>query len=181
MKKIGYLFVLIGTLLLVGCEMPFPDTGAATDETVVQPTAVSDPNATSLPDGSDSVDPNVGGGAPAMPAATDVPVTSTVEVEGTAVSTTESIPPTAEATAAPPTATAIPPTPVPPTAVPPTIAPVPTATAAQPQLTHTVAPGENLYRISLQYGLSWTVIAAANGITNPDNIIVGQVLIIPVE
>ncbi len=47
--------------------------------------------------------------------------------------------------------------------------------------THTVAPGENLYRIGLQYGLSWVVIAQANGLTNANRITVGQVLTIPTE
>lgn len=47
--------------------------------------------------------------------------------------------------------------------------------------THTVAAGENLYRIGLQYGLSWVVIAQANGLTNANRITVGQVLVIPTE
>ena len=45
--------------------------------------------------------------------------------------------------------------------------------------THTVAAGENLYRIGLLYGLSWTEIAAANGLTDATSLTVGQVLIIP--
>jgi len=45
--------------------------------------------------------------------------------------------------------------------------------------THTVAAGENLYRIALRYNMTWTTLAAANGITNPDFIVVGQVLQIP--
>ncbi len=45
--------------------------------------------------------------------------------------------------------------------------------------THTVAAGENLYQIGLQYGISWVAIAQANGIVNPDNLSVGQELIIP--
>jgi hypothetical protein len=45
--------------------------------------------------------------------------------------------------------------------------------------THTVAPGENLYRISRQYGTTVAAISSANGITNPDRISVGQVLVIP--
>lgn len=45
--------------------------------------------------------------------------------------------------------------------------------------THTVQTGENLYRIALQYGLTVEQIAAANGITNPDQIYIGQVLVIP--
>jgi LysM repeat protein len=53
--------------------------------------------------------------------------------------------------------------------------------AAPPALptTHVVQPGENLYRIGRQYSLSWDVIARANGIINPNRILVGQVLTIP--
>jgi len=45
--------------------------------------------------------------------------------------------------------------------------------------TYTVQAGDNLYRIALKYNLSWQQLAQANGITNPDNIVVGQVLTIP--
>jgi LysM repeat protein len=48
------------------------------------------------------------------------------------------------------------------------------------QVTHTVQAGENLYRISLQYGTTVAAIAQANNITNPSLIYVGQILIIPV-
>jgi LysM repeat protein len=44
---------------------------------------------------------------------------------------------------------------------------------------HTVVPGENLYRISIHYGVSMYAIAEANGITNLDLIYAGQVLCIP--
>lgn len=47
--------------------------------------------------------------------------------------------------------------------------------------THVVQAGENLYRIGLQYGVSWVVLAEANNITNPNRIVVGQELIIPGE
>lgn len=47
--------------------------------------------------------------------------------------------------------------------------------------THTVAAGENLFRISMQYGISWVTLAQVNGLTNADSISVGQVLIIPDE
>ncbi len=47
--------------------------------------------------------------------------------------------------------------------------------------THVVQAGENLYRIGLQYGISWVVLAQANNITNANRIIVGQVLTIPSE
>jgi LysM repeat protein len=51
--------------------------------------------------------------------------------------------------------------------------------AQQGQTTHVVQPGENLFRIALQYGTTWPVLAAANNISNPNLIYVGQVLIIP--
>jgi len=42
-----------------------------------------------------------------------------------------------------------------------------------------VQPGENLFRISLYYGMSYQSLAAANGIINPDLIAIGQRLTIP--
>jgi LysM repeat protein len=45
--------------------------------------------------------------------------------------------------------------------------------------THTVAPGDNLFRISLRYGASVQAIAAANNISNVNLIFIGQVLRIP--
>lgn len=45
--------------------------------------------------------------------------------------------------------------------------------------THTVAPGENLYRIALRYGTTVAALSAANGIGDPTRIYVGQVLTIP--
>ncbi len=48
------------------------------------------------------------------------------------------------------------------------------------QVTHTVQAGENLYRIALQYGTTVDAIVQANNITNPNLIVVGQVLVIPV-
>lgn len=44
---------------------------------------------------------------------------------------------------------------------------------------HQVQDGETLFSIALQYGLTWDVMAAANGLTNPDIVFVGQVLVIP--
>jgi LysM repeat protein len=71
--------------------------------------------------------------------------------------------------------------------LPPTNTPVGTLAAAeaQPQATtgcpaaHTVAGGENLYRIALRYGTTYQALAAANGIANPAQISVGTVLNIP--
>ncbi len=45
-------------------------------------------------------------------------------------------------------------------------------------ITHTVQPGENLFRISLKYGLDYGDVARLNGIVNPGMIQVGQKLII---
>ncbi len=68
--------------------------------------------------------------------------------------------------------------PVQPTAVPPTQAPAPTAVPSVPY-SHVVQPGENLFRIALQYGITWDVLARANGIYNANLIFPGQVLVIP--
>jgi LysM repeat protein len=63
--------------------------------------------------------------------------------------------------------------------------PVPTQGVATPIYptprpgTHVVQPGENLFRISLMYNLTWDVLARANGIFNPNFIFPGQVLVIP--
>jgi len=43
---------------------------------------------------------------------------------------------------------------------------------------HVVQPGENLYRISLRYGVTVQAIASANNIANPNIIVVGQKLAI---
>ena len=47
-------------------------------------------------------------------------------------------------------------------------------------VTHVVQPGENLFRIALRYGLTADQVAAANGISDPARIYVGQALIIPI-
>src|SRR5512140_2540180 len=44
---------------------------------------------------------------------------------------------------------------------------------------HVVQPGENLYRIGLQYGITFDVLMQANGILNPNLVYVGQSLCIP--
>lgn len=44
---------------------------------------------------------------------------------------------------------------------------------------HVVQAGENLYRIGLQYGISWTVLAEYNTIANANDLEVGQQLRIP--
>ncbi len=44
---------------------------------------------------------------------------------------------------------------------------------------YTVRWGDHLYRIALRYGVSWTVIAQANGLYNGNYIYAGQVLRVP--
>ncbi len=45
--------------------------------------------------------------------------------------------------------------------------------------THTVAPGETLYSIAMSYGTNAAALAAANGLADPNQIYVGQVLYLP--
>ncbi len=45
--------------------------------------------------------------------------------------------------------------------------------------THVVQAGENLFRIALRYNMSYVTLAQYNGIANPANIYVGQVIRIP--
>jgi len=61
--------------------------------------------------------------------------------------------------------------------VPPTV--IPTVPAPPAARTHTVQAGENLFRISLRYGVTMDALMRANGIFNPNLIYVGQVLRIP--
>ena len=74
------------------------------------------------------------------------------------------------------------PTPLPPphtaTPIPPTEAPVDNTTCGE-GVTHVVEPGENLFRIALRYGTSIGAIQNANGISNMNQIVVGQTLVIP--
>ena len=56
----------------------------------------------------------------------------------------------------------------------------PAIAAADCQAQHTVKAGETLAKIGQQYGLSWSLIAQANSLSNPNRIYVGQVLCIPV-
>ena len=55
--------------------------------------------------------------------------------------------------------------------------PAPAATGAQ--RTHIVQPGEHLAAIAQRYGLTWTTVANANNLADPNRIYSGQTLIIP--
>ena len=74
-------------------------------------------------------------------------------------------------------------TPVPtpaPTAVPATPAPTPTvAPTPAPQQTYVVAEGDTLASIAERFGTSVSALQQANGIEDPDEIVIGAVLVIP--
>ena len=52
-------------------------------------------------------------------------------------------------------------------------------TPAPTETTYVVQPGDNLYRIGLKFGVSHLLIASYNGLSDPGQIYVGQVLLIP--
>lgn len=59
------------------------------------------------------------------------------------------------------------------------VAPFSTGTAAAQATctqTHVVQPGQNLFRIGLQYGVRWDTLAAWNNLANANLVYVGQVL-----
>jgi LysM repeat protein len=60
----------------------------------------------------------------------------------------------------------------------PTTEPTP---SPQTEEIYTVKAGDNLFRIGLSYSVSWVQIAEANGIVNPNHLLVGQQIKIPME
>jgi LysM repeat protein len=61
----------------------------------------------------------------------------------------------------------------------PTTVPTPSASAATGEVLHVVQAGETLTSIALLYNVSVADIVARNGITDPNSIVVGQTLVIP--
>lgn len=55
----------------------------------------------------------------------------------------------------------------------------PAATPAAGERVHVVQPGENLFRIGLQYGFTVDELASYNGLANPNDVKVGQTIRIP--
>ncbi|MEM7797995.1 MAG: LysM domain-containing protein [Chloroflexota bacterium] len=114
---------------------------------------------------------------------TDVPATATeTSEEVTPVPSATEVPeegdedsddsPTATSTATPTAAPSATPTPAPSTEG--------SGGVTGTEILHTVQPGENLYRIGLQYNISWTVLQIYNGLPNANALQVGQVIRIPV-
>lgn len=143
---------------------PYPEPGEPTpengmDTTVVEPTAVP---ASSLPanhtvqngETLNSISQQYGVSAEEIAAANNITTSSVLTVGQVLV-----IP--APGSTQPPVVT----DPVPPT--------------SGGEQTHVVQPGENLFRISLQYGKTVDEVAAYNGIANPHYIYPGQVIRIP--
>ena len=186
---LGVLLVL--SLSLVGCERPFPD-----NDTSDTPTEETTP------------DPNMGGGVPGDITETPVVTPEAVVAEGTPETESETpreepteVPePTEEATPEPTavadpesggvapaedtemvlpdeTETAVAEEP----AAEPEESPAESesATAINEPIAHVVQTDENLFRIGLQYGLSWLVIAEYNDIANPTQLTVGDTILIP--
>jgi LysM repeat protein len=115
----------------------------------------------------------VPGVADASPAASAVPSSS-----GPASSTptpTASPRPTPSASATPTSSPTAVPTPAPT----PTPLPTPVATPAPTQRTYVVQEGDTLAAIAEQFGTTVEALQAANGIEDPNEIIIGQVLVIP--
>jgi LysM repeat protein len=71
------------------------------------------------------------------------------------------------------------PTSVPTQAQVPVVLPSPTSSPAAAPIEHTVVAGESLSVIAEQYGVTVEAIVEANELTNPDQIVIGQVLVIP--
>lgn len=74
--------------------------------------------------------------------------------------------------------TTVTPTPAQPTATSQTIIPTPTAVPTAQQ-TYTVQPGDTLFRLALNFGVTIVDLAEENNITNYNRIFIGQVLRIP--
>ncbi len=197
-----FAFFLVLVLAVTACERPFTggDDGATdrgtevvvdapsagSGETAAPPTA---PPAADEQTGQTGAYPPPAQAEPAAPETTDTAPqepadTPRVELPAEATPTPE--PPAtaetatgAEATASTDTKTESPPAEQP-TAETGTKPGEPAETAvaapAQTPTTHTVAAGENLYRIGLKYGMSWVTLAQINKLTNPNDIKVGQVL-----
>jgi LysM repeat protein len=178
------ILILLMSLFLAGCVRPIPE-----DDTTAVPTEpdTSDPNVgggtgfdpTAVPETDGQLAPTEVAPYPETDNAAESEAYPSQEItEEEVVVETESESETTEAAATPEsTPEATEPTP---TAEPETTTDT-SANSADCPSEHVVQSGENLFRIGLQYGLSWVALAQYNGITNPNNITVGQTIKIPCD
>lgn len=127
---------------------PASEGGDVVAETPVQPTAEVSVQAT--PAASESDESSAEVAAPTDPEEEEQATPEVDEAESTAVTETETQP--ADGTL---------------------------GTPPSEEIIHYAQAGENLFRIGLQYGYSWTVLAQYNGIANPNHLMVGQPIRIP--
>lgn len=162
MKRITLLMLLTSMLVLLGltgCEIPAPGsenllaTSTAAAQATMPALATTDPGTIILPPVGASPTPAlVVTPDPNQPLPTDLTPTVDPAVQPGVEPTAETAPPPAE------------PTP---------------ETSSTGEIIHIVQPGDNLYRIGLQYGFTYQELAIYNGITNPDRLEVGQQIRIP--
>lgn len=173
---------LVLSLALAGCVRPAPDDGAGEAES----TAVTAP---------DLSDPDVGGGLLGDLSEEELPYPIVTEAEPTAETAVAQTTPTAtpepvetveesaeevaEAAEETEEVAETEATQAEEEVAPPTVEAETPPSAAAGEISHVVQPNENLYRIGLQYGVSWVALAQYNGITNPNDIRAGQTIRIP--
>ena len=184
------ILLLLLVLVLAACERPLQDVVGDGDETPTE-TAPQEAEATEAPPAEE--EPTIA--APTEVAPTDAPATEVPPTEAPEDGEDES-PRTGdgqegEGEEATPEATAEPTDEAGEEATPEVTAePTEEATAeatpegddgeqsAEEQI-HVVQAGDNLYRIGLQYGISWTVLAEYNNLANANDLEVGQQIRIP--
>lgn len=185
-------FLMAISLVLVACERPTPgrddagDTGAETTDTTTEAVVeevVEDPNVGGGTDGEETAEQPASEEPTEATTDAEQPVGEAGEEqpaeEGEETAVTETTEEPAETTDTETSETdgeetATDDSPTEETAETTETAPV-EETGEQPT-THTVAEGENLYRIGLKYGISWVKLAEYNKLANPNAVYVGQVL-----
>lgn len=176
------IIVLLAVLTVAGCTRSKSSGPEGTQDTsgaqsATQP--VAEATATQELSGQEALDATTTAWAQATAEAAS-PGSGEASATEEPTATTAGQEPADTATPAPTATTAPEATPVATEAAEPTKAPEPTVPpAAGEERTHVVQVGENLYRISLNYGLDYRDVMAYNGITNPNMIYVGQEIKIP--
>lgn len=172
------LTLAVSLLLLASCVRPTP---GGSDATATPVTAV--PDATTAPDTQPPAEeqptnPETPIESPTTAPDSETPTDSQPPSTDPSAPTTDPSAPTTDPSAPTTDSSA-------PTATPvPTVTPVATTSGGSgvpptTEIIHIVQPGENLYRIGLQYGYSWVVLAQYNGIADPNQVYVGQAIRIP--